>query len=233
MMAVRATPLGCPLEGQNMPCPTCGGVCFLVVGAATLGTVSVLAWTGSPAPAAAQPAEPAAPAQDPSYVLNHKLKTIDGEEKNLADYQGKVVLIVNVASRCGFTTQYEGLQRLYEEKKDDGLVILGFPANNFGGQEPGTGEEIKQFCTREFGVTFPLFEKISVKGEDQHPLYKQLAAQPAPIGGDPKWNFTKFLVDRRGKVVARFDAEKSLARTPDLEPALLKKIDELLKQPSP
>jgi glutathione peroxidase len=167
-------------------------------------------------------------AKDPSYVLGYKVKDIDGKEQDLSQYKGKVLVIVNVASKCGFTPQYEGLEKLYEDKKDKGLVVLGFPANNFGSQEPGSNSEIKDFCTSTYHVTFPLFEKISVKGPDQHELYKNLTGQPKPIGGDPKWNFTKFVVDRSGKVVARFDAQKEYVRTDKLEPDLIKKVDELL-----
>ena len=184
-----------------------------------------------------KPAAPRAPEAPPkgepkvdAAVLSFTVKDIEGNEVDLSKYKGKVVLITNVASKCGFTPQYEGLQKLYELKKDEGLVVLGFPANNFNGQEPGDEEEIAAFCRKNYGVTFPLFEKISVKGPDQHPLYRKLAAQPAPIGGDPKWNFTKFVVDRSGNVVARFDADKKYVRTPELEPELLAKVDELLKQ---
>ncbi|MBL9032230.1 MAG: glutathione peroxidase [Phycisphaerae bacterium] len=152
------------------------------------------------------------------------MKMIDGTDKNLADYRGSVVVIVNVASKCGYTAQYEHLQKFYTDNKDKGLVILGFPANNFGGQEPGSNADIAAFCKDKFSVTFPMFEKISVKGPDQHPLYKRLSAQPAPIGGDPKWNFTKFVLDRAGNVVARFDAKKR----DGLEPALVEKVQELL-----
>lgn len=173
-------------------------------------------------PAAEPPgAQPAAKVD--SYVLGFKMNDIDGKEKNLEDFKGSVVLIVNVASKCGYTSQYKGLEKLYQDKKDKGLVILGFPANNFGNQEPGTDADIKKFCTSEYNVTFPMFAKISVKGDDQHPLYKKLAAQPAPIGGDPKWNFTKFLVDRTGNVVARFDT-----RTAPDDSELNRQIDELL-----
>lgn len=174
-----------------------------------------------PAPA------PAPKASDPS-ILGFTMKRIDGKEESLEAYKGKVVVIVNVASKCGYTSQYEGLQELYESRKDKGLVVLGFPANNFGGQEPGSNQDVAAFCKDKFGVTFPMFEKISVKGPDQHPLYKALAAEPAPIGGDPKWNFTKFVVDRAGKVVARFDADKAYVRTATLEPGLVAKVDELL-----
>ncbi|MCC6676598.1 MAG: glutathione peroxidase [Phycisphaerales bacterium] len=166
---------------------------------------------------------PSAAAEDPAYVLGFKMLDIDGKEQDLAQYKGKVVLIVNVASKCGLTPQYEKLEKLYEQKKEAGLVILGFPANNFNGQEPGTNEEIKSFCTSKYDVTFPMFSKISVKGEDRHPLYRKLGAQPAPIGGEPEWNFAKFLVDRQGRVVARFPSKAG----PDSE-AVVKKIDELL-----
>lgn len=147
-----------------------------------------------------------------SGVYSFTLNSIDGKPVPLADYKGKVVLLVNVASQCGYTPQYSALEAIYEKYKDQGFVILGFPANNFGAQEPGTNEEIKTFCTRKYSVTFPMYSKISVKGEDQAPLYAYLTKQTAPgIAGDIKWNFTKFLVDREGKVVQRFEP----AVTPD------------------
>jgi glutathione peroxidase len=185
------------------------------------------------APGAKTPAD--APKENVSpAVLSHTIKTIDGVDKNLADFKGQVIVIVNVASKCGFTSQYEGLEQLYKENKDRGFVVLGFPANNFMSQEPGSNAEIKQFCESKFGVTFPMFEKISVKGDDTHPLYRQLAAQPAPIGGEPKWNFTKFVIDREGTVVARFDAERAmLAKKGQLEEGLIKKVQELLKDTNP
>jgi glutathione peroxidase len=156
-------------------------------------------------------AEPAGDPQPPSvmpmtpFVLDHEMKRIDGTAERLDKYKGKVVLIVNTASRCGLTPQYEALEKVYREYKDRGLVVLGFPANNFMGQEPGTNKQIAAFCTERFEVTFPMFEKISVKGEDAHPLYRQLAGQPDPAGGEPSWNFTKYLVDREGNAVMRFD----------------------------
>lgn len=137
-------------------------------------------------------------------LLNIPLKTIDGEDTSLEQYEGKVLLLVNVASKCGFTKQYAGLEKLYKEKKDDGLVVLGFPSNDFGNQEPGTSEEIKEFCSLNFGVTFPLFEKIHVKGDGQHPLYAALTGADSPFPGNVKWNFGKFVVDRNGRIVARF-----------------------------
>jgi glutathione peroxidase len=191
----------------------------------TAGTVLGLGVLLGAGWSARQPASspPAKSAENPAYVLGFTMKTIDGKDQDLSVYKGKVVLIVNVASKCGLTPQYEGLEKLYETRKDAGLVVLGFPANEFNGQEPGTDAEIKSFCTGTYGVTFPMFSKIVVKGEGQHALYKKLASQPEPIGGDPKWNFTKFVVDREGRVVARFEPKIK----PD-DPALLKKLDELL-----
>lgn len=188
-------------------------------------------------PAADQPTEKkeqpkkdgtGADAEDPAYVLGFKMNRIDGTSEDLSIYKGKVVVFVNVASKCGYTGQYKALEALYEAHKDKGLVILGFPANNFREQEPGENAEIAAFCSATYGVTFPMFEKISVKGEDQHPLYKKLTAQPEPIGGDPKWNFTKFVVNREGRVVARFDAKGDGKDRSNLEPALVKKVEELL-----
>ncbi len=161
------------------------------------------------------------------------VKTIDGEETTLEKYKGKVLLIVNVASKCGLTPQYEGLERIYEKYRDKGFEILGFPANNFLGQEPGTEQEIKEFCTSKYGVKFSMFAKVSVKGEDQHPLYRYLTekrpntdvsseefeeklasyGQKREKPNDILWNFEKFLVNRNGEIVARF----SPAITPEDE----------------
>jgi glutathione peroxidase len=139
----------------------------------------------------------------PSSVLDFTMKNIDGKETPLSMYRGKVLLIVNVASECGFTPQYEGLEALYRRYKDRGFVILGFPANNFGAQEPGTDAEIKAFCSTKYDVTFDLFSKISVAGADQHPLYKFITSDPH-VAGDVRWNFQKYLVDRKGVLVAKF-----------------------------
>ena len=138
------------------------------------------------------------------YDFQHK--TIDGEDKRLSDYRGKVLLVVNVASRCGLTPQYTGLEELYRDKKDEGLVVLGFPCNQFGAQEPGTEADIKQFCSTKYDVSFPLFAKLDVNGTTRHPLYTWLTSQDTqPEGaGDIKWNFGKFLINREGNVVARF-----------------------------
>jgi glutathione peroxidase len=161
-----------------------------------------------------------------SNIYDFTLPSIDGKPMPLADFKGKVILLVNVASRCGFTPQYTALESLYEKYKDHGFVIVGFPANNFGGQEPGTNEEIKTFCSRKYNVTFPLYSKVSVKGDDQTPLYLYLTKQTAPsIAGEIKWNFTKFLVDRNGQVVQRFESKV----TPDSK-EIVNAIDKLLKQ---
>jgi glutathione peroxidase len=143
-------------------------------------------------------------------VLDFTMKNIEGKETKLSDYRGKVLLLVNVASQCGYTPQYEGLQAIYAKYRDQGLVVIGFPANNFGGQEPGTNEEIKQFCTLKYKVSFPMFAKISVKGADIHPLYKFLTNKETnpEFSGDITWNFNKFLVDHNGKVIARFETRE-------------------------
>ena len=147
-----------------------------------------------------------------SSIYTFTLNSIDGQPAPLANYKGKVILVVNVASQCGYTPQYSALEATYEKYKDKGFVILGFPANNFGSQEPGTNQEIKTFCSRKYSVTFPMYAKISVKGEDQAPLYAYLTKDTgAGIAGEIKWNFTKFLVDRNGNVVQRFES----AVTPD------------------
>jgi glutathione peroxidase len=149
--------------------------------------------------------------------------TIDGANRSLGDYAGKVLLIVNVASKCGFTPQYEGLEELYRAYADKGLVVLGFPCNQFGAQEPGSEREIASFCKLTYGVTFPVFGKIEVNGEHTHPLYRLLkSAAPGALGTESiKWNFTKFLVGRDGRVLKRYaptDTPQSLAK--DIEAAL-------------
>ena len=161
-----------------------------------------------------------------STISQIAVTTIDGKPQTLADYAGKVMLIVNVASKCGLTPQYESLEKTYEEYRDKGLVVLGFPCNQFSGQEPGSEAEIKDFCTSNFGVKFPMFSKIDVNGDSRHPLYQALiAAQPqASVGGgmreklksygrvpendsDVLWNFEKFLIGRNGEVVGRFEPD--------------------------
>jgi len=135
-------------------------------------------------------------------IADLSVQTIDGKNQSLGDYAGKVLLIVNVASYCGYTPQYKGLEALYQKYHDQGLEILAFPCNDYGAQEPGSNEEIQQFCETRYGVTFPLFDKVHAKGAEQHPLYARLT-QTAPAG-DVAWNFEKFLVNKKGEVVARY-----------------------------
>ena len=157
-----------------------------------------------------------------SKLYSFTVKTIDGKDRSLAEYKGKVVLIVNVASECGFTPQYKGLQEIYQKYKDKGFVILGFPSNDFGAQEPGTDPEIKQFCESKYSVTFDMFSKIDVKGSDQAPLYKYLTSE-CDVHHDITWNFNKFLVDRSGNVVNYFPSKVTPTDT-----TLTKRIEELL-----
>ena len=160
-------------------------------------------------------------------VYDYTPKSIDGASTPLSSYKGKVLLIVNVASKCGYTPQYKSLEALYEKYKDRGFEILGFPANNFGQQEPGTNDEIKTFCTRKYSVSFPMFSKISVKGGDQDSLYRYLtdAAQNPKTGGEIQWNFTKFLVDRNGNGIARLEPATD-PMTPDVTQAVEKAVAE-------
>jgi glutathione peroxidase len=137
-------------------------------------------------------------------IYNIVVKDIEGKDVKLSDYSGKVLLIVNVASKCGYTPQYEGLQKIYESYKDKGFEILAFPCNDFKGQEPGTNEEIKEFCSANYGVTFKLFDKIKVLGDDRAPLYQKLINAESVEQGDVKWNFEKFLISKEGKVEGRF-----------------------------
>jgi glutathione peroxidase len=160
-------------------------------------------------------------------IYDFTLNTIDGQPAPLASYKGKVVLLVNVASRCGFTPQYMALEAVYEKYKDRGFVILGIPANNFGSQEPGTNQEIKTFCQSKYSVTFPMMSKVSVKGDDTTPLYQFLTNKTAnpQTGGEIKWNFTKFLIGPDGRVLARFEP----AVTPD-SPEVTAAIEKALAQ---
>jgi glutathione peroxidase len=160
-------------------------------------------------------------------VYHFKLDSIDGQPVSLDHYHGKVLMLVNVASKCGYTPQYAGLEALYEKYKDRGLVIIGIPANNFAAQEPGTNAEIKKFCSNKYNVTFPMMSKVSVVGADKAPLYVFLTDKSLhpDIGGEIQWNFTKFLIDRSGKPVARFEP----AVTPD-SPQVAAAIESALKQ---
>ena len=146
-------------------------------------------------------------AQAAGSIYDIPVKDIDGKPTSLKAYEGKVLLIVNVASKCGYTPQYTGLEALYEKYKDKGLSVLGFPCNQFGGQEPGTNEQIKQFCSSQYQVTFPLFDKIEVNGPNRNQLYTMLAGEGSPFPGNIKWNFNKFLIGRDGKILKRFDSK--------------------------
>jgi glutathione peroxidase len=146
-------------------------------------------------------------AQAADSIFDIPLKDIDGKATSLKAYEGKVLLIVNVASKCGYTPQYAGLEALYAKYKEKGLLVLGFPCNQFGGQEPGTNEQIKEFCSTKYQVTFPLFDKIEVNGPGRHQLYAALAGEGSPFPGDIKWNFNKFLVGRDGKILKRFESK--------------------------
>jgi len=167
-----------------------------------------------------------ATADDHECALNFKAKNIDGKTVDLEDYEGKVVLVVNTASKCGLTSQYAGLEKLYSKHKEDGLVILGFPCNQFAGQEPGSDADIKKFCSSNYKVTFPMFSKIDVNGDDAAPIYKYLTSKDVkPAGtGNVRWNFEKFLIDREGNLVNRFSPQTS----PD-DSELVKQIKTQLK----
>lgn len=161
-------------------------------------------------------------AANPEHFYDFKVKTITGETVKLNKYKGKVILVVNTASKCGLTPQYEGLEDLYQQYGADGFVILGFPCNQFLGQEPGTAEEIQQFCTSKYNITFPLFEKIEVNGKDANPLYVFLKNKQVLEGkNDIRWNFEKFLIDRKGNVIKRYAPKtKPEALKADIEESL-------------
>ena len=161
------------------------------------------------------------------HFYDFTVKDIMGNEIKLDTYKDKVILVVNVASKCGFTPQYEGLQKIYEKYQDQNFVILGFPANNFMGQEPGTNQEIKQFCTVNFGVTFPLFAKISVRGKDIHPLYAFLIGKETNpnFSGRITWNFNKFLLNRKGECINRFPS-----KIKPQDPELIETLEKALKE---
>jgi glutathione peroxidase len=167
------------------------------------------------------------PSKKPACVLDFTVKTIDGKEINLTEFKGKTLLIVNTASKCGLTPQYEALEGIYEKYKDKGFEILAFPANEFGKQEPGTNDEIKTFCKTNYNTTFPLFSKIVVKGPGQHPLYQYLTSKETDpkFAGEIPWNFTKFIVNRKGEIVDRFEP-KEKPDSPKVTSAIEKALDE-------
>ena len=192
------------------PQPNFNWIAALVVCALSLSAAKMAAAEENPMPT-----------QTESFY-SFTVKTIDGQDQKLEDYRGKALLVVNTASKCGFTKQYKGLEELYEKYKSRGFEILAFPANNFMGQEPGSNEEIKKFCELKFKTTFPLFSKISVKGKDMHPLYQYLTSRSG-MEGDISWNFNKFIISPDGQVVARFDSKAeplSDKLTSKLEPVL-------------
>jgi len=158
-------------------------------------------------------------AESKGSLYDIPLKDIDGKKTSLKAYRGKVLLVVNVASKCGYTPQYEALEAVQKRYQGKEFTVLGFPCNDFGSQEPGTAEEIKQFCSSKYDVTFPLFEKLHVKGAEQHPLYAALTGKESPYPGDIKWNFGKFIIGRDGKILARFDS-KVKPDSPELTAAI-------------
>lgn len=186
----------------------------------SIGFLLCVAWLAA-APAVAEP--DAAPAS----LLDLEARRLSGPVESLGRYRGEVLLVVNTASRCGFTPQYEGLQSLYERYHERGFTVLGFPSNDFREQEPGTDAEIGAFCEANYGVEFPMYSKVSVKGDDAHPVYAYLTSQPAPIGGPVEWNFQKYLVDREGRVVKRFSP-----RTEPGAPEVVAAIESLLREPT-
>jgi glutathione peroxidase len=164
-------------------------------------------------------------AASPAPLSDIPLKDIDGNPTSLKPYAGKVLLVVNVASFCGNTPQYAGLESLYEKYKDRGLVVLGFPCNDFGAQEPGSNAEVKEFCTSKYKVTFPMFDKLHVKGAEQHPLYSALTGKTGAFPGDVKWNFGKFLIGKDGKPLKRFEPPVK-----PTDPTLVKSIEDALAE---
>jgi glutathione peroxidase len=200
----------------------------------TLGTVSCLlmatvACGGGRQQSAAQAPEQVASATASSStgIIDQTVESLTGETVDLASFRGRPMLIVNTASKCGYTPQYEGLQDLYERYGDRGLVVIGFPSNDFGNQEPGTAEEIGNFCRLNYGVTFPMMAKVHTKGPDQAPVYRTLTTESGEeFRGEVQWNFTKFLVDPEGRVVARFESEVE-----PLDAQITSAIDALLEQP--
>lgn len=194
-----------------------GAVSFTIVG---IVTIALLAKTES------------VTSQDATNVKAHSvldftMNTIDGEARSLSVYKGNVLMIINTASKCGYTPQYETLEQLYRTYKENGLRVLAFPANNFLWQEPGTNEEIKEFCTTKYDVTFDLFEKISVKGRNKHPLYRYIT-EDSPLPGEIKWNFQKYLVNREGKIVARF-----VSTVDPMSREIREKVEQLLAESIP
>jgi glutathione peroxidase len=196
---------------------------LLISALATVALCSVPAagcgGSGSDSSEVSVPTSEASGAQASESILRGELPLLNGDPQKLARFEGDVVLVVNTASECGYTSQFDGLQRLYEERREKGFVVLGFPADDVAGQEPRDDAEIAEFCEANFGVEFPMFAKSNVTGEEANPLFKRLAA----VAGEPTWNFNKYLLDRKGRVVEHYDQGTG----PD-DPELVARIDELL-----
>ena len=176
------------------------------------------ATTAKDKPAETKPAKPKGP------VLDQTVKLLDGSDKSLTDYRGKALLLVNTASECGYTPQYAGMQKVYSQYKDRGLEVLAFPSNDFGAQEPGTPDQIREFVDENYSVEFEMFDKVSTKGPDQSPVYKMLTEQTGEgISGEIEWNFTKFIIDPEGRVVARFNSKVE----PD-DPKVIEALEKVL-----
>jgi glutathione peroxidase len=192
----------------------------LTVFSASLALLCVVAWAGHVEGSGDTEAAK-------TGLLALEARRLNGAPESLERYRGDVLLVVNTASRCGYTPQYEGLQALYDRYHDQGFSVLGFPSNDFAGQEPGNDQQIVDFCRMNYGVEFPMFSKVKVKGTDAHPVYHYLTSLPEPIGGPVGWNFQKYLVDRNGVVVARYEPKTS----PE-DPSIVAEIEALLAVPA-
>jgi glutathione peroxidase len=198
----------------------CAAACSSRASSASTSPAPASATETKPFPASETPAAAGATPSEGAPVIDHQVQTLQGETIKLDQFRGKALLIVNTASECGYTPQYEGLQKIYDKYQARGLVVIGFPSNDFGAQEPGSAEDIATFCKKNYGVTFPIMAKVHAKGPEIAPVYKTLTQDtPEGIKGDVKWNFTKFLVDPTGKIVARFEP-KVTPESPELTGAI-------------
>jgi len=202
----------------------------VVVSMSFLVVVATACGGGQQQSSGPQPAQPVAAVEEgPTGTIDHTVESLTGDTVELASFRGRPMLIVNTASKCGYTPQYEGLQKLYERYGEGDLVVIGFPSNDFGNQEPGTAEEIGNFCRLNYGVTFPMMAKVHTKGADQAPIYRTLAAESGDeYEGEVRWNFTKFLVDQEGRVVARFESAVE-----PLDEQITSAVDALLAEATP
>ena len=202
----------------------------VIVSMSFLVVVAIACGGGQQQSSGPQPAQPvAAVGEGPTGTIDHTVESLTGDTVELASFRGRPMLIVNTASKCGYTPQYEGLQKLYERYSEGDLVVIGFPSNDFGNQEPGTAEEIGNFCRLNYGVTFPMMAKVHTKGADQAPIYRTLTAESGDeYEGEVRWNFTKFLVDQEGRVVARFESAVE-----PLDEQITSAVDALLAEATP